>query len=253
VIEQSVTAANFKALVQSAAQNSLTKQLRPIKAPTVFTSVIKRKITVALQNTTRATKGPPMRYNPSTQLLYVCSLAATEGLSYGAVEPPAKPGSREYVGSTWTFGGTRPGVFAAIDVRSGKIVWQKHWPELCYYGSVTTAGNLVFVGGNSGILLALDARTGRQLWSLQTGAGANNSATVFRYDGREEIAFYSGRNALAGSAQGDNLCPVRSGRRRIHAPAQQRTPPQATQSSPTTARPVTARSVEAATAGQISR
>ncbi len=205
VIEQKVTDANFKALVQSAAQNSTTKRLRPVKAPTIFTPVLKGTLTVVLPNPMGGTNWPPMSYNPNTQLLYVCSLAATGGLSYGAVKPPAHPGSAEYVGSTWTFGGTRPGVFAAIDVRSGKIVWEKHWPELCYSGSATTAGNLVFVGRNSGVLLALDARTGRQLWSFQTGAGANNSATVFQRDGREEIAFYAGGNALAGSAHGDNL------------------------------------------------
>jgi len=205
VIPQKVTEANFEAIAKAAAQNSETKGLTPVKASRIFTPVRKGTVTVVLPNPMGGTNWPPMSYNPNTQMLYVCSVAATGGLSYGATKPPAKPGSTEYVGSVWTFGGTRPGFFTAIDVRSGRIVWQKRWSELCYSGSATTAGNLVFVGRNSGDLQALDARTGKELWSFQTGAGANNTATVFQHDGTEYVAFFAGGNALAGDAHGDNL------------------------------------------------
>ena len=43
------------------------------------------------------------------------------------------------------------------------------------------------------------------LWSFQTGAGANNTATVFSLDGKEVVAFYAAGSALAGSAHGDDL------------------------------------------------
>jgi hypothetical protein len=46
------------------------------------------------------------------------------------------------------------GVFIAIDGRSGRIVRQPGLPDSCYGGSVTTGGNLVFVGGNVGQLQA---------------------------------------------------------------------------------------------------
>jgi len=87
-------------------------------------------------------------------------------------------------------------------VRSGKIVWEKHWPELCYSGSRRTPATRV-VGRNSGVLLAARRRTA-QLWSFQTGAGAH-TATVFQRDGREQIAFYGAGTRSPGSAHGDNL------------------------------------------------
>ena len=43
---------------------------------------------------------------------------------------------------------------------TNKIVWQQHWPERCYSGSIATAGGLVFVGRNDGRLTALDSANG---------------------------------------------------------------------------------------------
>ena len=48
-----------------------------------------------------------------------------------------------------------------MDMRTNKLVWQQHWPEQCYSGSVATAGGLVFVGRNDGRLTALDTATAR--------------------------------------------------------------------------------------------
>jgi cytochrome c553 len=97
------------------------------------------------------------------------------------------------------------GTFSAVDVTTGKIVWQKKWPESCYAGSTTTKGNIVFIGRSDGRLLAFNATNGNPLWSFQTGAGANDAPTVFKHNGTEYIAFYAGGNALAASPHGDNL------------------------------------------------
>ena len=88
---------------------------------------------------------------------------------------------------------------------TGKIVWQKKWPESCYAGSTTTKGNIVFIGRSDGRLLAFNATNGNPLWSFQTGAGANDAPTIFEHDGKEYVAFYAGGNALAASPHGDNL------------------------------------------------
>src|SRR6185503_6277548 len=71
--------------------------------------------------------------------------------------------------------------------------------------STTTAGNVVFVGRNDGRLQAYNATNGKLLWSFQTGAGANNTASVFSLGGKEVVAFYAAGSALAGSAHGDDL------------------------------------------------
>jgi alcohol dehydrogenase (cytochrome c) len=148
---------------------------------------------------------PPSSYNPNTQMLYVCGQTSAETLVAGTQPEQTKPGEQQ-LGSTITeTGGDNPGVLAAIDARSGRLVWERHWPTSCYSGTVTTAGKLVFVGRNGGQLQAYDAANGNLLWSFQTGAGANSTATVFKRGGKEVIAYYAAGNALAGTAHGDNL------------------------------------------------
>jgi uncharacterized cupredoxin-like copper-binding protein len=148
---------------------------------------------------------PPSTYNPNTQMLYVCGQTSAETLVAGTQPEKTKPGEPQ-VGSTITQPlRNNPGVLAAIDTRSGRLVWERHLADSCYSGTVTTAGDLVFVGRNGGQLEAYHAANGELLWSFQTGAGANSTATVFKLGGKEVVAYYAAGNALAGSAHGDNL------------------------------------------------
>jgi mono/diheme cytochrome c family protein len=93
----------------------------------------------------------------------------------------------------------------AIDATSGKVAWQKRFPDACYSGTTTTASGLVFVGRNQGTLQAYDGRNGKLLWSFQTGAGANDQPTVFQQGGKEFLAFFSGGNSLQATPHGDSL------------------------------------------------
>ena len=78
-----------------------------------------------------------------------------------------------------SFGSPMAGIFAAIDMKTNRLVWRQHWKDTCYSGSVNTAGGVVFVGRNDGRLTALDSSMGKRLWEFQTGAGANSPASVF--------------------------------------------------------------------------
>ncbi|MGD8324433.1 MAG: c-type cytochrome, partial [Gammaproteobacteria bacterium] len=98
----------------------------------------------------------------------------------------------------------RFGVFAAIDLRTNRLVWQQHWPDRCFSGSVATAGGLVFVGRSDGRLTALDSATGALLWEFQTGAGMNAPASVFEHEGRQYVAALSAGN-VSGGARGDSV------------------------------------------------
>jgi uncharacterized cupredoxin-like copper-binding protein len=93
----------------------------------------------------------------------------------------------------------------AIDAATDRIAWQKQFPDSCYSGTTSTAGNLVFVGRDKGQLQAYDATNGNLAWSFQTGAGANNTATVFSLNGKEVVAFYAAGSALGGTAHGDDV------------------------------------------------
>ena len=61
--------------------------------------------------------------------------------------------------------------------------------------TLSTAGNLVFVGEASGAFNALDGKTGEQLWSFQCGSGHHSSPSTFSMDGRQYIAVPTGYGA----------------------------------------------------------
>jgi alcohol dehydrogenase (cytochrome c) len=147
----------------------------------------------------------PVSFNEKTQMIYVCSSVSYIGIEAAStpfVRGKAFTGAAGLAGLAWP---EASGTFTAIDATSGKVAWQRRFPEPCYAGTATTAGNLVFVGRNSGELQAYDARNGKRLWSFQTGAGANNTATIFKQDGKQYVAVLSGGNSLAATPHGDSL------------------------------------------------
>jgi alcohol dehydrogenase (cytochrome c) len=153
------------------------------------------------------TNWPPSSYNRNTGDVYICGISSYAGYMTEGAESHTGAGDL-YLSSVFTLTGfgTYDGTLTAQDVNTGEIEWQREFEgESCYSGTVTTAGNLVFVGRSNGELTALDAETGDELWSFQTGAGANTTPTVFEWEGKEYLAFYAGGNSLAASAHGDNL------------------------------------------------
>jgi quinohemoprotein ethanol dehydrogenase len=151
---------------------------------------------------------PPSSYDPATNYFYVCGTDSVN-LFKGGEENQAIPeeghGGR-YLGGT--FGGSpipATGIFAALDMKTNRLVWQQRWKDLCYSGSVATAGGLIFVGRNDGRLTALDSSNGKRLWEFQTGAGVNAPAAVFQYEGDEYVVAYSGGNLFANSPRGDSV------------------------------------------------
>ena len=148
----------------------------------------------------------PISYNEKTHMIYVCS--AVQWVGVKAVPTPFVRPGKSYTGVGGTAGISwteSTGTLTAIDATSGSISWQKTFPDSCYAGTATTAGDLVFVGRNAGELQAYDAKTGKQLWSFQTGAGANGTATVVQRDGKEYVLFLAGGNSLQATFHGDSL------------------------------------------------
>ena len=206
-VPHTVSAAGLNAVRQAAAATLSKNGAAPKIVPGPFFSPPSHAGTIYAfsPGALGGSEWPPSSYNPNTQMLYVCGQTSAETLVAGTQPEQTKPGEQQ-LGSTITeTGGDNPGVLAAIDARSGRLVWERHWPTSCYSGTVTTAGKLVFVGRNGGQLQAYDAANGNLLWSFQTGAGANSTATIFKRGDKEVIAYYAAGNALAGTAHGDNL------------------------------------------------
>jgi alcohol dehydrogenase (cytochrome c) len=151
---------------------------------------------------------PPMSYDVEDHLLYVCGNDTMGVVSREQVnefvKPTGKPGG--YTGGN--FGRTsipRMGIIAALDVTTQKIKWRLLWPDVCYSGSVNTAGGLLFLGRQDGRIMALDKRNGRTLWQWQLDAPIAAPVTTFEHRGEQVVAVYAAGNFYSGSRRGDGV------------------------------------------------
>ena len=181
------------------------KKLELDVAKTMYTPPSTTEMTVYSPGPQGGDNWEPSSYNPKTQHV-LRLLRVPDRRRAGSAQPvQARPG---LLRRRRSLGPRLDGVDRYVhgDQRTtGKVVWQKKWPESCYSGTATTAGNLVFVGRNAGDLQAYDATSGKLLWSFQTGAGANGSPTFFQQDGKQYVAFYAAGNSLQASPHGDNF------------------------------------------------
>jgi alcohol dehydrogenase (cytochrome c) len=210
VVPHAPSQAQYEQVLKAAAAAAGHK-VTATKATGIFTPYTKRMV-VFTPGPQGGTNWQPSSYNPNTHMFYVCAQSGPTGntqQNIGALGTTKQSAvKQEDVGGTLTIAGgfgANPGTFTAIDATTGRIVWQKRWPESCYAGSTTTAGNIVFIGRSDGRLQAYNATNGKQLWSFQTGAGANDAPTIFQRNGTEYVAFLAAGNALAASPHGDSL------------------------------------------------
>ncbi len=155
--------------------------------------------------TTGGANWPPSSYNPDNHHLYVC---ATDRLSTFRVQDPlSEPGPNVvYMGGTFAQAPVDDrGLFGAIDLTTNTIAWRREWREMCYNGTINTAGGLILIGRSDGRMTALDTRDGSELWSFMTDAGVQTSPTTFEYQGKQYIAVHPGGAAFAGSVRGDTI------------------------------------------------
>jgi mono/diheme cytochrome c family protein len=152
-----------------------------------------------------AVNWPPSSYDPATNIMYICATDSLWGAEGGDPDYPVEPGAL-YSGSIVArVSAPRRGIFAALDLKTNRLVWRQQWTDTCYSGSITTAGGLVFVGRNDGRITALDTRDGKRLWEFQTDGGVNAPASTFLHDGRQVLVVYAGGTSLAGSKRSDGV------------------------------------------------
>jgi quinohemoprotein ethanol dehydrogenase len=148
---------------------------------------------------------PPSSYDPETHLLYVC---ATDRInSFSVDEDLAAPVANQvYMGGRFTQAEADDrGILAALDVTTNRIAWRQQWREICYSGSVVTAGGLLFVGRNDGRVTALDKDNGVMLWEFMTDAGVNTTVTTFEHAGEQLVVVHAGGGVFAGATRGDGI------------------------------------------------
>ena len=152
-----------------------------------------------------AVNWPPSSYDPETYLMYICANDATSGARADDSQYEEPTFEAQYLGGAYTGSGTvRRGIFAALDVRTNRLVWRRQWTDGCRSGVLSTAGGLVFVGRVDGRLTALDHHNGKLLWEFRTEAGINTAVTSFEHEGTQYIATYAGGSLYTGQ-KGDSV------------------------------------------------
>ncbi|AFJ02212.1 Glucose dehydrogenase, PQQ-dependent [Methylophaga frappieri] len=97
------------------------------------------------------------------------------------------------------------GLLTAINIDTGKIVWQHQSDNPLIGGVLSTEGGLVFTGEGKGELMAFDADNGEKLWAGKTQAGVNAPPITYQIDGKQYIAVAAGGNKLFGYPTGQKL------------------------------------------------
>jgi len=142
---------------------------------------------------------PYEAYNPNTGMVYIPANENHCNNLEGKVE--------ELVPGQWWTGVAIPdfhftvdtsagffGELQAIDLNSGKRVWNDKYATSMMWGSVlTTAGNLLFTGGtNDRMFRAYDAKSGAELWHFRTNSGVIGAPSTFEVNGTQYVAVQSG-------------------------------------------------------------
>lgn len=178
-------------------------------------------------------------YDPKTNLLIIKSenLATTMSIRPAKGPVPAThsflsreiPGTGlradgEYLMSPLSIPCVPPpwGTISAIDMNSGKIVWQVplgqsmrhgftvpaflHWGSPSVGGPIVTGSGLVFIGATlDSKFRALDVRTGRELWQAPLPAPGMSVPATYAVGGKQYVAIAAGGNAFAETKIGDAL------------------------------------------------
>jgi glucose dehydrogenase len=175
----------------------------PVKTGCIFATYSTDRSTVLYPAALGGADWPPSSYNPATGYMYICG--NNDPMYFKSV--PADKQILKYQGDFGQIEGgpLKPnavppeGLLVAMNLRTNRIAWQHTFPknDLCYSGTATTAGNLVFVGRSKGYLQAYNAKNGKLLWtSPKLGGGANAAPMTYTSNGSQYVAVYAGGNGL---------------------------------------------------------
>jgi PQQ-dependent dehydrogenase (methanol/ethanol family) len=146
----------------------------------------------------------PISVNPTLGYAYVAALH--QPMNYIVHNAPLEKG-KLWLGSAFVAipGEEQYGLFSAVDLKTGKIAWQKKVAQPMMGGSLATAGGLTFTGEGNGNFNAFDSKTGKQLWQFNAGAGCNSAPMTFTHGGEQFIAVACGGNFQLSYPLGDDV------------------------------------------------
>jgi glucose dehydrogenase len=145
----------------------------------------------------------PPAYSPKTGYMYI--LAMHQPMVYIVRPEEHKPPAMWLGGAFLGNGEPQYGLFCAVDVNTGKVVWQKRVPDPMIGGALATAGGVVFTGTKDKRFLAFDAKSGAQLWSYTANGGVNAPPITYAIDGKQYVAVAAGGNYQINAPRSDEL------------------------------------------------
>jgi glucose dehydrogenase len=156
-----------------------------------------------MPGTLGGTDWSPTAYDPRSGWLYLASnvIPMLYKRSPEPLRAPAQWWGGSVVGATT---GTS-GLITAIDLNTGKVMWQTPTVMPLLSGVTVTAGGVVFAGLSDDKLAAYDARTGRQLWTGAAPAGVNAPPISYMLDGVQYVAVAATGAMNVNSHRGDAL------------------------------------------------
>jgi alcohol dehydrogenase (cytochrome c) len=165
---------------------------RPIVLPDTDPSTAGTLLYPSLQGSTNWSSPA---FSPLTRMLYVP--VREMGSVYYKTDVEYRPGTYYTGGSEKALREEAWGAVRALDVETGKRVWDFTLPSPPWAGVLATAGGLVFGGSDEGNFFALDAKTGEPRWHFQTGSAIRSGPMSYRYEGTQYIVVASGRGYFA--------------------------------------------------------
>ena len=132
-------------------------------------------------------------YSPQAQLAFIPGLNECQKYTLGTAAEANlhKSGLPDFDGSV-SPAGPLTGFFAAIDVTTGKVRWERQLPQPAVGGALATAGGLVFSPDDDGNFYAFDAATGKTVWKQYVGLGSGAAPITYEVNGTQYIAIALG-------------------------------------------------------------
>jgi alcohol dehydrogenase (cytochrome c) len=137
----------------------------------------------------------PAAYSPQTKAAYVTGFNSC--MTVKIKDEGATTGYKDFGGEATPDDQKKTGTVTAVDVRDGKVKWQKVLPFPVLGGATATAGGLVLAGDAHGNLYAFDAEDGSLLWRKDLGLAHGAAPIVYSVGGTDYVAVAIGGSPLS--------------------------------------------------------
>jgi alcohol dehydrogenase (cytochrome c) len=137
----------------------------------------------------------PISVDPQTQMAYIPTSHTCMDIK--GIQPAGYKAGLAYLDETFEVkhdtATNNWGSVQAVDLNTGKQVWQHETAMPWEDGTLATAGGLMFSGSTDGHFMAFDAKNGNVLWtSSQLSSGIIGVPTTYLVDGKQYVAVWAG-------------------------------------------------------------